>query len=191
MAEFASHGVGTAGLTTGIIGTSLAGLLALNASNNGNGGLLGGLLGGGNNQAQQGAMMGLMAENSVLKSEKYTDAAVISAYEKSVAQANVIYDRIAANQKEAFVAIAALDKQAAVNACHVDQLEKTVAKLADEACNQKAFNVAIQGELRLESERRACGDENLKAYVDGTFVPGKLIMPLSSICPPAQPATKA
>ena len=54
-------------------------------------------------------MTGLMAENSVLKSEKYTDAVVISAYEKSVAQANVIYDRITANQKEAFVAIATLD----------------------------------------------------------------------------------
>lgn len=187
MAEFASHGVGTAGLTTGIIGTSLAGLLALNASN-GNG-LLGGILGGGN-QPRESAVMGLMAENATLKSERYTDNAIIAAYEKSVAQANNVYDRIAANQKEAFVAIAALDKQAAVNACHVEGLEKVVSRLSEEACNQKAFNVAIQGEIRLESERRACGDENLKAYVDGTFVPGKLIMPLSSICPPAQPATK-
>ena len=38
------------GLTTGIIGTSLAGLLTLGAMNNGNGGLLGGILGGGNKE---------------------------------------------------------------------------------------------------------------------------------------------
>lgn len=46
MAEYASHGVGTAGLTTGIIGTGLG---VLNGMNNGNG-LLGGLFGNGNRQ---------------------------------------------------------------------------------------------------------------------------------------------
>lgn len=46
MAEFASRGVGNAGLTTGIIGTGLG---ALNAM--GNGGLLGGLFGNGYNTA--------------------------------------------------------------------------------------------------------------------------------------------
>lgn len=40
MAEYASNAKGNAGLTTGIIGTSLAGLLALGAGNNGNGGFL-------------------------------------------------------------------------------------------------------------------------------------------------------
>lgn len=34
MAEYASNAKGNAGLTTGIIGTSLAGLLALGAGNN-------------------------------------------------------------------------------------------------------------------------------------------------------------
>ena len=43
--EYASKAKANAGLTTGIIGTSLAGLLALGAMNNGNG-LLGGILGG-------------------------------------------------------------------------------------------------------------------------------------------------
>lgn len=49
MAEYASNAKGNAGLTTGIIGTSLAGLLALGAGNNGNGGFLSGLFGGNNN----------------------------------------------------------------------------------------------------------------------------------------------
>ena len=31
--------------------------------------------------------------------------------------------------------------------------------------------------------------KELRCYVDATFVPGKLVMPLSSICPPAQAAT--
>jgi hypothetical protein len=68
MAEYASKGVGVGGLTTGIIGTSLAGLLALNG---GDGGLLGGLLGGNN-----GKMAALMAENTQLKAQVYTDAQV-------------------------------------------------------------------------------------------------------------------
>lgn len=67
MADYASKGVGTGALTTGIIGTSLAGLMALN--NNG-GNLLGGLFG--NNQQQQ-QIANLMQENTQLKAEKYTD----------------------------------------------------------------------------------------------------------------------
>lgn len=70
MAEYASSGVGTAGLTTGIIGTSLAGLMALG---NDNGGLLGGLFG--NNQKNE-KIAALMAENTQLKSQAYTDGQV-------------------------------------------------------------------------------------------------------------------
>ena len=31
--------------------------------------------------------------------------------------------------------------------------------------------------------------EDVMCYVNATFVPGKLVMPLDSICPPAEPAT--
>lgn len=65
MAEYASKGVATGGLTTGIIGTSLAGLLALN-----NGNLLGGLFG--NNDK----LAALAAENTQLKAQVYTDSQV-------------------------------------------------------------------------------------------------------------------
>ena len=71
--EFASRGVANAGLTTGIIGTSLAGLLALN---NGNGGLLGGLFG--NNCGNQ--VSALMSEISQLKAEKYSDQSIANVY---------------------------------------------------------------------------------------------------------------
>ena len=49
--QYASNAKANAGLTTGIIGTSLAGLLTLGAMSNGQG-LLGGLLGGGCNHPQ-------------------------------------------------------------------------------------------------------------------------------------------
>lgn len=61
MGEFASNAKANAGLTTGIIGTTLGGLWALGAGNGGNGGVLGGLFGGGNNNL----VAGLMAENKM------------------------------------------------------------------------------------------------------------------------------
>lgn len=53
----------------------------------------------------------------------------------------------------------------------------------------EALRTETREAISLESERRACGDDKLYSYVNGTFVPGKLNMPLSSICPPAQAAT--
>lgn len=41
----------------------------------------------------------------------------------------------------------------------------------------------LRDAIALESERREAGDQNLYQYVNATFVPGKLIMPRSSICP--------
>ena len=84
MAEFASNGKGNAALTTGIIGTSLGGLLAL-----GNG-LLGGL---GRSACcnedhfvnryemeKEKEIATLQMENSILKSDKYTDEKSIEMY---------------------------------------------------------------------------------------------------------------
>ena len=89
MAEFASHAVGSAGLTTGIIGTSLG---ALNAM--GNGGLLGGLFGNGyntagcsENQLVNRYEQGLVQENASLRADKkllestiYTDQKLLEVY---------------------------------------------------------------------------------------------------------------
>lgn len=72
MAEYASNAKGNAGLTTGIIGTSLAGLLALGAGNNGNGGFLSGLFGGNNNNCQM-QLAAAQSEIARLGSELYAN----------------------------------------------------------------------------------------------------------------------
>ena len=63
---------GNAGLTTSIIGTSLAGLLALGAGNNGNGGFLSGLFGGNNNNCQM-QLAAAQSEIARLGSELYAN----------------------------------------------------------------------------------------------------------------------
>lgn len=40
-----------------------------------------------------------------------------------------------------------------------------------------------------ENKLRDIADQAIITYVNGNFVPGKLVMPLASICPPAAPAT--
>ena len=45
----------------------------------------------------------------------------------------------------------------------------------------------LTGAIALEAERRTAGDQNLYGYVNATFVPGKLIMPATSICPSCMP----
>ena len=90
MGEFASNGKANAGLTTGIIGTTLGGLWALGAGN-GNGGILNGLLGGNNCCNQVNA---LMAENSMLKSENYSDKVAKEVYMQSVADNNALSTQV-------------------------------------------------------------------------------------------------
>ena len=90
MGEFASNGKANAGLTTGIIGTTLGGLWALGAGN-GNGGILNGLLGGGgcNNQ-----LSALMAENAMLKSENYSDKTSKEVYAQTLADNNALSQQV-------------------------------------------------------------------------------------------------
>jgi hypothetical protein len=77
MGEFASNGKANAGLTTGIIGTTLGGLWALGAGN-GNGGILGGLLGG--NNCQMSPVSALQSEVAMLRAEKYSDRNTADVY---------------------------------------------------------------------------------------------------------------
>lgn len=107
MAEFASKGIATAGLTTGIIGT--AGWLL----NGGLGNLLGGL--GGNNAALVGAMAcsdnqpvsryEMKMENelakkdseiALLKADKYTDEKITEVYERLSSRIRGVEDQVAA-----------------------------------------------------------------------------------------------
>lgn len=105
MAEFASRGVGNAGLTTGIIGT------ALGVLNGGLGNILGGF--GGNNAAWMAAaacsdnqavnryelnmekeLMSKDSEIALLKADKYTDNKIADVYERLSARIRGVEDQI-------------------------------------------------------------------------------------------------
>lgn len=91
MGEFATNGKANAGLTTGIIGTTLGGLWALGAGNNGNGGILNGILGGNNCGNQVSA---LMSENAMLKAEKYSDKNTSDVYVAMRNEVQTLGDRL-------------------------------------------------------------------------------------------------
>ena len=163
MAEFASRGVANSALGLGIAGLSLG---VLNGTN-----VLGGLFGGGN------AVSTLEAELAREKAERYADGIGIGAYKAAVEMSNKEDEKINANYRELAQAIAELDKKEAVNAanlaCFQDGVRREFKAVRDE------FGCA----LALESERRTNGDQNLMCYVNATFVPGKLVMPATNICP--------
>ena len=69
------------------------------------------------------------------------------------------------------------------------KLGETNKALAEIAGNQAVINQRVTDNLAfLDSKIASCKSEVL-CYVNGNFVPGKLVMPLDSICPAAQPAT--
>lgn len=103
----------------------------------------------------------LEAENSKLKSERYTDSVGTSLYTAIIQQTNKSDDKINANYKELAQFIAALDKQIAVDRKETE-------------CNFAFLNNRITETAK-----------ELRCYVDSRFVPGELKMPLQSICPEA------
>lgn len=139
MGEYASRGVGTAGLTTGIIGTSLAGIMALN-----NGGLLGGLFGG--NQAAQmanAAGLGVLAEKDSeiarLKAEKYADLNGIEVYKQLKTEMTEQRDALLGNW---------------------------IKPLADEAAANKVTIATIQAEQKAEAEKNLLREQLVKAEIE-------------------------
>lgn len=163
--EYASKGVAGAGLGTGIAGLALG---VLNGANCGNG-LLGGLFGGNCNQGAGLAGMGAMAAISAkdaeigqLKAEKYADAVGINTFKEVMSAFEKRDDKYAALFKD----------------------------LNQEAVNNRIELCELKGAIKLEAERREAGDRNLYNYVNATFVPGKLVMPLDALCPAAMPLCK-
>ena len=152
MGEFASKGVGTGALTTGIIGTSLAGLMALNQ---GNGGILGGLLGNGTNP-QQEKISALMTENTLLKSNAYTDGQV----------------------KDTNSEICGLKTEVAVQGQQIQCLEKQM-NLREEITNGKIAQVALTANNGID--KVSCALNCLQQTVAGissTYVPAGKVTPL-------------
>lgn len=93
------------------------------------------------------------------KAERYADNIGIEVYKEAIGLSNVNDQRIRDNYKELAQAVAQLDKEAAVNRVNSDW------------------------QYKVTNERIDCAFNNLKCYVDGTFVPGILKMPADSVCP--------
>jgi chromosome segregation ATPase len=135
------------------------------------------------------------AELAQLKSEKYTDNNIIAAYKETVAQFKAADDRISGVVKETTQAFIETGKEVAVLKTEVSCLKEQIAAMkenSDQKLNYELKGVyreincaknELEGAIKLESERRSCGDRNLYEYVNGTFVPGKLVMPADSVCP--------
>ena len=153
----ASAGVGGAGLGLGIAGTAL-GLLNGGAGN----GLLSGLFGGnaGYNQDSR-VISALESELAKEKAERYADSIGIATYKEAISLSNKNDDKINANYKELAAAVAALDKRVAV------ERQATVDNFA------------------FLNNRIDTTKNEVMCYCNATFVPGKLVMPLDSICPEA------
>lgn len=69
------------------------------------------------------------------------------------------------------------------------KLAETNKVLAEVAGNQAVINQRVTDNLAFLDTKIASAKAEVLCYVNGNFVPGKLVMPLDSICPAAQPAT--
>ena len=177
--EYASNGKANAGLTTGIIGTSLAGLLWANGANGGNG-LLGGLFGGGNNrgyaQTYEGKISQLESEIAFLRGENYTDKVASEVYK-------ALDERIRTNMEKVYGFVIDLDKRTALNAQGL--------AYENQLTNQKIDCCCDKANMRIDFNRQLgeLADASIISYVNSTFLPGTLKLPITSICP--QPTTAA
>lgn len=179
MGEFASNGKANAGLTTGIIGTTLGGLWALGAGN-GNGGILGGLLGG--NNCQMSPVSALQSEVAMLRAEKYSD--------KNTAD---VYSAIRGEYKDLLEKwITPLSDEAARNRERVAVLETQV-----KCENEKALlrEQLVREQLSRRIDNCCCetngriNDLNTRVYGIARTLDSitSTIIPQTAICPPVMP----
>ena len=190
MAEFASKGVGTAALTTGIIGS--VGALAGGMLNAGN--LFGGCNNGWTgwnrncNPGCGGTVSALEAALAQERAERFTEQQTAQSQREMYTLFREEDDRIKQVVKdttgaliETCNALAKLNEQVE---CIKKEMEmQQIINEKDLHCVKKE----LEGAIALEAERRTAGDQNLYCYVNATFVPGKLVMPKESICPEVMP----
>ena len=208
MGEFASKGVAGTALGLGIAGT--VGLVNQLGGGCGNGGILGGLFGNNCNRNCGGGGMEtaalltamsamaaskpsgcseLQAELAQLRAEKYADGIVAQVYKANRDEKDALGDRLLEKYINPMATeIAAMRVREAETAGAIDCLSKSTTMrfegvYRDIECAKRECGAAIA----LESERRTAGDQNLMCYVNATFVPGRLVMPASAICPEVMP----
>lgn len=177
MGQFASKGVGTAALTTGIIGTAGVGLAAL-----GNGGLnLGGLFGNNRMGAELQYVSSLQAENATLKAEKYSDHNAKEVYMQALADNKALRD-------EMYAFIKPLAEEAANNRVNIATLaaeQKCCCEkqdLREQIILGKVNEVAstLGGQINTMSS----GFSNQIACINNTLANiTKVVVPNSAVCP--------
>ena len=176
--EYASNGKANAGLTTGIIGTALAGLLWANGGVGGLGGILGGAPRTNGtacySQSYDGKIGQLESEIAFLRSENYADKVANEVYKS-------LDSKISANLEKLYGFVIDLDKRTALNAQGLAYENQITNQKIDCCCDKANMQIAFNRQL---SE---LADASIISYVNSNFVPGKLVMPLTSICP--QPTT--
>lgn len=176
-----SSGVAKAGLTLGIIGTSLAGLLWANGNGYGNGrGILGGNVRDVDHfcQSFDGKISELQSQLAQVNAERYADLVGIEIYKANVQNYNKLDEKINNNLEKMYGFMIDLDKKTALNTQALGyENQITNAKIdccCDKANMQMAFNKQIS-EL---------SDAAIISYVNSNFLPGRLYLPATSITPP-------
>jgi len=189
--EKSYKGQAIAGLTLGIIGTALA-------LTNGNGnGILGGVFGNsdynnGHKDRCERTVSTLESEIARLESARYTDYVGMDLYKNIVSVAKEEDAKIASVQNQLFTYVLDLDRRVALNAQEAelnrkyDQLArdagfKLLEQKVDCCCEKAAMTAAWN------SEKAAMSDAGIISYINSTFIPGTLKLPITSICP--EPAT--
>lgn len=184
--EYASHAVGTAGLTTGIIGTSLGALNALGGLGN-----VAGLFGGNraNNDMAAAALGASLANggcnpyngwgpyNGCCSENQPVNRYELQLQQKIAEQGSMIALRDANTYQD--------QKMLEMYKYLDGQLKDIRSTLCDQAVhNQRtedSFALARQdiaaveerltGKIRLEAERRCCADNSIVTYANATFYP--------------------
>ena len=156
MGEYAGKGLaGTA------LGLAIPGTVALaNQLFSGGNGLLGGLMGGGcNNQ-----VMNLMAENSMLKSENYSDKVANEVYKQSVTDNKELTERI---------------------------FDKYIEPMSKEICDMKVREARMEGKIGEVALIANNGLTALQGQVNclAQTVNGitKTVVPIGAVCPQPMP----
>lgn len=139
------------------------------------------------------------SEIARLVSEKYTDSNIISAYRETVSRFKEEDAKISSVVKDVTASFIETGNQLAVLNTKVQCMEERMASMKDTIDQKMDYEIRgvyreignskreLEGAIALESERRCCGDKNLYEYVNGTFVPGKLVLPSTSVCPQPMP----
>lgn len=155
MAEFASRGVGNAGLTTGIIGTAL-GVLNGGLGNIGVGWNNGGVCCSDNTLVNR-YELDLQQENAGLKSQIALRDANTYSDQKSLA----LYQYVDGRLRD-------IESQICAQAVHNQRTEDSFALARQDIASVKA---ELGERIRMEAERRCCADNSIVNYANATFYP--------------------